>query len=186
MSPFDQYGQHWPNWLLVSRYIGEHHRRLVLSQYDACFYIATLNNGRPQMINVNPSALNRVLYNTSTLPEGTHHVQLVLGDPALLEIDYALITPGPSTNISNTVLYVDHKDPSIQFLGALQVSSDGNTRDSITQGDTIRFPFASPLGEWSSLLYCYFAMTSCFQRRVSLFLVVSIQNLSETLRSVSR
>jgi len=72
-------------------------------------------------------------------------------------VDYALVQPGQDTLLNGAVggfpdmtrpperLHVDHNNPVVTFNGQWKTSTDGTTRDSITVGDSVQFPFYGTL-----------------------------------------
>jgi hypothetical protein len=109
---------------------------------SACFIQATIDGGHPYVTNIDLHTLDVVLYSTPILPDGDHHLQLVMGSDASLEIDYALVTAGTKTSLKNQHIIANYTDPSIQYKGQWTKSSDGKAMESITPGDTLEISFA--------------------------------------------
>ncbi|KAK7456491.1 hypothetical protein VKT23_010741 [Stygiomarasmius scandens] len=118
-----------------------------------CPYQATLDG---QVSFLNPSS-RTILYQSPTdLSEGSHQVSIFLGfnqSDFDAMVDYALVQPGQDTLLNGAVggfpdmtrpperLHVDHNNPAVTFNGQWKPSTDGTTRDSITVGDSVQFPF---------------------------------------------
>ncbi|THU80774.1 hypothetical protein K435DRAFT_785315 [Dendrothele bispora CBS 962.96] len=113
---------------------------------DQCHLKVALDDGDEQTITPTEFDPNRVILDMQNLPEGNHNIHVNASDAGLfMVVDYALIYPGPNTDVSKQLLYVNHSDPAINYtIGNWLKRGSGadTTRGTVTRGDTMEFSFS--------------------------------------------
>lgn len=122
---------------------------LVDGKNVASFFGVVLDGGTPLRINISDVS-DGIIYETPLLSEGFHLLEVNLSSPLDttngLFIDYALISPGPSTPLINTsdasyqALFVNYTDPTIMYKGQWNGSSGLPFQTTFNSGATIQFP----------------------------------------------
>lgn len=110
-----------------------------------CAYDVILDGGTTQTINSNMNRIdNTIFYQTPTLEDGSHELQLVFNTEQFksIHIDFALVNPSNSTNLRTALLYANYTDPSIEYMGNWSTMWDGRAIATATEGDSFRFAFA--------------------------------------------
>ncbi|KAF5365232.1 hypothetical protein D9758_005408 [Tetrapyrgos nigripes] len=117
--------------------------------FDNCTLIVSVDDGANQTVKLKNFEPKNLLFDVQNLDEGSHNIHIDTSQFNLLAIvDYALITPGPNTDVTNQLLYANHTDPAIQFTGEWlergSAETGNSTQGTSTRGDHVDFTFAEP------------------------------------------
>ncbi|KAJ7586461.1 hypothetical protein C8J56DRAFT_754929, partial [Mycena floridula] len=95
-------------------------------------------------------------YQTPTLPQGVHTIELTLDSPLDLGLDYMVIVPGPDTSLTGKNVMVDDSFSSIEYIGSweriagadfvppltgFRMPFQNSTHRTSTVGDILKFSY---------------------------------------------
>ncbi|KAK7464104.1 hypothetical protein VKT23_006266 [Stygiomarasmius scandens] len=114
---------------------------------DQCHIKFSLDDGDKKSMNTTDFDPERIILDIQDLPEGSHSLHVDASDSGLLMVvDYASITPGPSTKVSEEIFYVNCSDQAVQYpAGDWLLKGSGatdSTMETVTRGSAVEFSFA--------------------------------------------
>ncbi|KAJ7586736.1 hypothetical protein C8J56DRAFT_106704 [Mycena floridula] len=95
-------------------------------------------------------------YQTPTLPQGVHTIELTLDSPLDLGLDYMVVVPGPDTSLTGKNVMVDDSFSSIEYIGSweriagadfvppltgFRMPFQNSTHRTSTVGDILKFSY---------------------------------------------
>ncbi|KAJ7586377.1 hypothetical protein C8J56DRAFT_748964, partial [Mycena floridula] len=92
-------------------------------------------------------------YQTPTLPQGLHTIELLLNSPMDIGLDYMVVVPGPDTSLTGKNIMVDDSFSGIEYVGSwkkvagadipqlngFRLPFQNSTHQSSTVGDVLKF-----------------------------------------------